>query len=100
MKHVKKKRFVNRSDKNEFPCVLKQLLQHHSLSFRKFAKALGMTHAPLARLATGKNPNPNMKTLSKLAKFFNISISQLIGEESIDFERLPKNIIDYENNDC
>jgi len=74
----------------KFANTLNKLLQHHSLSYRKFAKALGVTHPYLFRLAKGKHSNPGIDAVSKMAKFFKISIPQLLGEEDIDFKNRPK----------
>jgi transcriptional regulator with XRE-family HTH domain len=75
-----------------FSVTLRKLLQHHSLSFRKFAKALGVTHPSLVRLSTSKNANPSVRTLEKLSDFFKISIAELLGEQKIDFKNRPKKL--------
>ena len=72
---------------NKFSLTLKRLLEHHSLSFRSFAKALGVTHPFLVRLTTKKQANPSIKTLEKLSNFFKISIAELLGEQEIDFKK-------------
>lgn len=75
-----------------FSITLHKLLQHHSLSFRKFAKALGVTHPSLVRLSTNQNANPSIRTLEKLSNFFKISIAELLGEQEIDFKNRPKKL--------
>lgn len=75
-----------------FSVTLHKLLEHHSLSFRKFAKALGVTHPSLVRLTTSKNANPSIRTLEKLSNFFKISIAELLGEQEIDFKSRPKKL--------
>lgn len=75
-----------------FAVSIHKLLEHHSLSFRKFAKALGVTHPSLVRLSTNPNANPSIKTLKKLSDFFKISIAELLGEQEIDFKNRPKKL--------
>lgn len=77
---------------NKFSTTLRLLLEHHSLSFRKFAKALNVTHPFLVRLTTNKQANPSIRTLEKLANFFKISIAELLGEQEIDFKNRPKEL--------
>lgn len=75
-----------------FSITIHRLLEHHSLSFRKFAKALGVTHPSLVRLSTNPNANPSVRTLEKLSSFFKISIAELLGEQEIDFKNRPKKL--------
>jgi transcriptional regulator with XRE-family HTH domain len=76
----------------EFVTILNKLLQHHSLSYRNFAKAIGITHPYLFRLSKGKHANPGIDVINKMSKFFKISIPQLLGEQEINFKNRPKNL--------
>jgi transcriptional regulator with XRE-family HTH domain len=87
----------NSSKVQGFSIIIHKLLEHHSLSFRKFAKALGVTHPSLVRLSTNPNANPSMRTLKKLSGFFKISIAELLGEQKIDFKNRPKEL-DFDEN--
>ena len=75
-----------------FATILNKLLQHHSLSYRNFAKAIGITHPYLFRLSKGQHANPGIDAINKMSKFFQISIPQLLGEQEIDFKNRPKKL--------
>lgn len=80
------------NNSNSTETTLSKLLSHHSLSFRKLADAVGVTHPYLNRLARGENKNPGVDIASKIADFFKISIPQLLGKEEIDFNGRPKDL--------
>lgn len=77
---------------NSIAPVLSGLLQYHSISFRRFADALGIKHPYLFRLTKGQHKNPGIDIISKIADFFKISIPQLLGKEKIDFDSRPKDL--------
>jgi len=92
----------NSSASKGFVATLNKLLQHHSLSYRNFAKAIEITHPYLFRLSKGQHANPGIDVINKMSKFFKISIPQLLGEQEIDFKKRPKEL-DFdcgEDNGC
>jgi len=92
--------FVNTTDKKvkKIAKNFSLLLKHHSISFRKLSRAIGITHPYLFRLSKGKHISPGFVTLEKITRFFQISIDQLIGEQKIDFKTRPKNLeLDFED---
>ncbi|EKD99455.1 MAG: hypothetical protein ACD_22C00254G0001 [uncultured bacterium] len=68
---------------------LQLLLNHYSFSLRELSKAINVTHSHLSKVKR-KVANPSIGLTKKIADFFKISIAQLIGEQAIDFEKLPK----------
>lgn len=75
--------------KDQLSNNLKCLLETHSLNILELASKLELSYTPIYNLTLGSS-NPTLDTLLKIANYFNISISQLIGE-------LPINKIDNAN---
>jgi len=72
--------------------VLGMLLEHHSLSLTKLANAIGITQPYLSRLVHHQRVNPSIKLVEKISAIFKVSISQLFGEQEIDFKKRPKEL--------
>lgn len=80
-----------------FSKTLRSLIKHHSISFHKLSRCIGVARPHLMGLASGKHSNPQLNTIEKVAKFFKVSHSQLVGEQEIDFSKRPKELdFDYE----
>ena len=60
---------------------LKNLLLNAKLSENELARRTGVSQQIINRILSGANQNPKIATLSPLANYFMISISQLLGEE-------------------
>lgn len=58
---------------------LKSLLDIHSMNALDLARKLNLSYSVVHKLINF-NSNPTIETLSKIAKYFNISIGQLIGD--------------------
>ncbi len=69
---------------------LQNLISNSKLGIAEIAKKLEMTETTINKLKSGKNINPTIKTLNSLAKFFNITTGQLIGEQAISNNHLDK----------
>ncbi|EKE01326.1 MAG: S24 family peptidase [uncultured bacterium] len=69
---------------------LDKLISHHSLSFRGVSRATGIAQPHLSRLSKKEHASPGLDVLEKISNFFEINIAQLIGEQEIDFDKLPK----------
>jgi transcriptional regulator with XRE-family HTH domain len=70
--------------------TLKNLIDHHSISYNKLSKYTGITRVHLMGLAKGKYSNPKLNTLDKVASFFKVSHAQMVGEKEINFKKRPK----------
>lgn len=68
---------------------LQLLLNHYSISLRELSEAINVTHSHLSKVKR-KVTNPSIDLTKKIADFFKISIAQLIGEQEINLEKLPK----------
>ena len=81
---------INNEITRKISTNLTLLLKHYSLSFRKVAKAIGVSHPLVFNLVKGKRSNPSITAVNKMSRLFKISMAQLLGEQEIDFESLPK----------
>ena len=52
------------------------------LSARELAEKVDLTHAAIHKIKKG-NTTPSLETLLKIKKIFNISVSELIGENNL-----------------
>lgn len=68
---------------------LKYLLSVHVMSILKLSIDLGLSYRTVYNMVEG-NSNPTLETLVKTAKYYDIKVSQLIGESSVK-EELGKN---------
>lgn len=66
------------------PNTLKLLLFRHGLTEAELAKKTGVSKANISRLINQNNCNPTLNTLAPLAQYFEISVSQLIGEIPVE----------------
>lgn len=79
---------------NQLKNNLKNLLINAHISENELARRTGVPQQAINRLLHGTNTNPKIATLIPLAKYFNITISQLLGESKLDWLAIP--IIDRE----
>ncbi len=63
--------------------TLKTLLQEQGLTASSLARITGIGQPVIHRMLSGTTDNPKVATLSPIAKYFKISISQLIGDSPL-----------------
>lgn len=63
--------------------VLNKLMEDQGLSLDKLSKLTGVSRSNINRMKTDENCNPTISSLLPIAKFFKISVEQLIGAEPI-----------------
>lgn len=63
--------------------VLKSLIVRAGFSEHELSRKTGVKQPIIHRLLSGENINPKLDTLKPIAQYFAISISQLIGEETL-----------------
>ena len=68
---------------------LKGLMAEIHISESELARRTSIGQPVIHRIASGETDNPKVATLSPIANFFAISISQLIGDEPLPEHRLP-----------
>jgi len=70
----------------DFAHILQQLMEEQAISASELGRRTGIGQPVIFRIASGETGDPKVGTMSALSKYFDISISQLIGDEP-----LPKN---------
>ncbi|MCW8419999.1 MULTISPECIES: XRE family transcriptional regulator [Fluoribacter] len=69
--------------------VLSELLKKYNLSALELERLTGVPSSTIYRLLKDKGGNPTIEVLKKLSSFFQITVSQLIGEEPIGCKQIP-----------
>ena len=69
--------------------VLLELIKKFGLNALELERLTGVPASTIYRLLKNKDGNPTIEVLKKLATFFKITVSQLIGEEPIGCKQIP-----------
>lgn len=69
--------------------ILKALMAEVRINESELARRTGVGQPVIHRIASGETDNPKVGTLSPIANFFALSISQLIGDEPLPANRIP-----------
>ena len=69
--------------------ILKGLMAELGINESELARRTGIGQPVVHRICSGETDNPKVATLSPIANFFAISISQLIADEPLPPERIP-----------
>lgn len=69
--------------------VLSDLLKKFNLNALELERMTGVPSSTIYRLLKNKGGNPTIDVLKKLSSFFQITVSQLIGEEPIGLTQVP-----------
>lgn len=69
--------------------ILNKLMKDNHLDDRALSKLTGIAFQNINRLRNNPKANPTTLTLLPIARFFNITIGQLIGEEPLEESILP-----------
>ena len=59
---------------------IKRLRKEQSLSQDQLARKAGITYTTLAKIESGVNQNPTMKTLQGIAKALDVTLDELVSE--------------------
>lgn len=65
---------------------IKILMQRHGLTIEELADELGVSISTINRLLMGTKIDPRLSTLRPIAKFFDVSIEELMGEKPLTFK--------------
>lgn len=78
------------SDNLEFNIrkILSELMEKNSITEAELARRTQVPPATVNRLMAGATPDPRLTTVRPLARYFNVSIDQLIGDEPLTSLRL------------
>lgn len=63
--------------------ILKAMMESVDITVTELARQTGVGQPVIHRMASGETDNPKVGSLSPIAKFFNINISQLIGDDPL-----------------
>jgi SOS-response transcriptional repressor LexA len=66
--------------KTKLSITLRTLLHELNLSESELARKTGVCQPVIHRMASGETDNPKIETLRPIAKFFSISLDQLVGD--------------------
>lgn len=69
--------------------ILRALMDEMNLSESELARRTQVGQPVIHRILSGETDNPRVATLSQIANYFSISISQLIGDAPLPENRLP-----------
>ena len=58
---------------------IKKLRKKHKLSQEALAKKADITYSTLIKIESGRNKNPTLETLCKIANTFEIALDELVG---------------------
>jgi SOS-response transcriptional repressor LexA len=67
--------------------LLRALMLEVGITVTELARQTGVGQPVIHRMASGETDNPKVASLSPIAKFFNVNISQLIGDEPLPADR-------------
>lgn len=70
---------------------LNRLIKHKNISVGELARRTGAAPSTINRLMNSSDGNPTLESLLALAHFFDISVSQFIGEQPLDFDAIRHN---------
>jgi SOS-response transcriptional repressor LexA len=69
--------------------ILSLLMVECDIDDAKLSREIGIPASTISRMRLNSDANPTASTLRPIAKFFSISISQLLGDEPLPENRLP-----------
>lgn len=69
--------------------ILRALMDEMGLSESELARRTQVGQPVIHRILSGETDNPRVATLSQIANYFSLSISQLIGDAPLPENRLP-----------
>lgn len=64
---------------NKLKSVLSALMKEKSVTSSELARETGVVQPVVYRIASGETDNPKIKTIIPIAKYFDVSIDQLLG---------------------
>src|SRR3990167_1621898 len=69
--------------------ILRNLMDELSLSESELSRRTQVGQPVIHRILSGETDNPRVATLSLIANYFSVSISQLIGDAPLPENRIP-----------
>ncbi len=75
--------------------VLKKLMAQKNVNATHLSNITGISQPTLHRLIMGSTPDPRISSIIPLAKFFNLTVGQILGEEPLFTEELEQEKISF-----
>lgn len=72
----------------KLPQILTLLMKEQDMTVSELARRTGVGQPVIHRVLSGETDNPKIATLSPIAHFFAVTLSQLIGDEPISKDRI------------
>lgn len=63
---------------------IRRIREERNMSQRELAKSIDISHEYLNRIEKGKNNNPSLEILQKLANILNCSVNDLTNEDNVE----------------
>src|SRR3990167_1373890 len=67
---------------------LNLLMAENRLNAEELSRRIGLPASTIKKIRNNDDANPTLSTLAPLAKYFSLSISQLVGEEPFSTSRI------------
>lgn len=77
------------AEKSKISQIMRRLMAEVKVTEAELARRTSIPQPTLHRILSGATRSPRGDSLSPLANFFSITISQLIGDDSLPKERIP-----------
>ncbi|PIQ43216.1 MAG: hypothetical protein COV52_01745 [Gammaproteobacteria bacterium CG11_big_fil_rev_8_21_14_0_20_46_22] len=72
--------------------VLTRLLKEHKITSAKLAERISTPRATITNIAKGRTTDPRISTLEAIASYFDISVDQLLGKETISQQNIADTV--------
>ena len=70
---------------NKIGDIITELMEFHNMDAVELSLKTGVPTSTISRLRSPSDRSPNLSSLMPIADFFDVTISQLIGEDSINY---------------
>gem|GEM_PF-4809560 len=74
---------------------LTKLIETKQVGFNELARKTGVAPTTIKRMTYSADLNPTLESLMALAHYFNLNVSQLIGELPFDYNNIPTKSADF-----
>ena len=68
---------------------LNLLMKEAHLNAEELSRRIGLPASTIKKIRNNDDPNPTLSTLTPLARYFSLTISQLVGDEPFPESRIP-----------
>jgi len=83
---------IDSNENNQLGAILSKLIDSTGMELSDFCRKVNIGYSTVYSMMNGVNVSPRVLTLLPIAKFFDISLEQLMGVEELNKERKTKSI--------